>query len=96
MSQEIRTVVAEGPSEAAVRRRCVPETRTRFVHLFPSEVMEEEVAPRGEEGSTGPARSGGEGRKTQEMQKKKGSRRADGMQSKLAAVSLMPLEAVHT
>lgn len=41
MSQEIRTVVAEGPTESAVRRRCVPETRTRFVHLFPSEVMEE-------------------------------------------------------
>lgn len=96
MSQEIRTVVAEGPTESAVRRRCVPETRTRFVHLFPSEVMEEEVAPRGEEGSTGPAGSGGEGRKTQEMQKKKGSRRADGMQSELAAVSLTPLEAVHT
>lgn len=28
--------------------------------------------------------------------KKKGSRRADGMQSELAAVSLTPLEAVHT
>lgn len=91
MSQEIRTVVAEGPSESAVRRRCVPEMRTRERMRFASvssEVMEE--------GSTGPARSGGEGRKTQEMQKKKGSRRADGMQSELAAVSLTPLEAVHT
>lgn len=62
-----------------------------------SEVMEEGGSHQGgEEGSTGPARSGGEGRKTQEMQKKKGSRRADGMQSELAAVSLTPLEAVHT
>lgn len=59
MSQEIRTVVAEGPSESAVRRRCVPEMRTRERMRFASvssEVMEE--------GSTGPARSGGEGRKT--------------------------------
>lgn len=37
-----------------------------------SEVMEEGGSHQGgEEGSTGPARSRGEGRKTQEMQKKK-------------------------
>lgn len=72
MSQEIRTVVAEGPSEAAVRRRCVPETRTRFVHLFPSEVMEEGGSHRG--GRRGrPGRRGPEvkGEKRRKCKKKK-------------------------
>lgn len=75
MSQEIRTVVAEGPSESAVRRRCVPEMRTRERMRFASvssEVMEEGGSHRG--GRRGrPGRRGPEvkGEKRRKCKKKK-------------------------
>lgn len=77
MSQEIRTVVAEGPSESAVSVGASPRhgrgERMRFASVS-SEVMEEEgrgVAPggrRGRPGRRGPEVKGEKRRKCKKVQ----------------------------